>query len=114
MCRLITLLRKKKSLKAVEWCEGSDIMLRDTVRMMNSKDYKERFKAEYYQTKIRFEKLKAFNARIEAANKTRNQDNKVSMPEHDCPEKLLLMQQRIMAEYLHILEVRAIIERIDL
>lgn len=27
--------------------------LKETVDFMNSKDYKERFKAEYYQTKIR-------------------------------------------------------------
>ena len=34
--------------------------LKDTVEMMNSADYKERFKAEYHQTKTRYEKLKAF------------------------------------------------------
>lgn len=27
--------------------------LKDTVELMNSDDYKDRFKAEYYQTKIR-------------------------------------------------------------
>ena len=31
--------------------------LNDTVKMMNSANYKERFKAEYWQTKIRYEKL---------------------------------------------------------
>ena len=31
--------------------------LRNTVEMMLSSDYKERFRAEYYQTKIRYEKL---------------------------------------------------------
>ena len=31
--------------------------LNDTVKMMNSADYKERFKAEYWQIKIRYEKL---------------------------------------------------------
>lgn len=30
--------------------------LRDTAEMMNSADYKERFKAEYYQLKIRYGK----------------------------------------------------------
>lgn len=30
--------------------------LSDTVQMMNSADYKERFKAEYWQTKIRYDK----------------------------------------------------------
>lgn len=32
--------------------------LKDTVTLMVSSDYKERFKAEYYQLKIRLEKLK--------------------------------------------------------
>lgn len=36
-----------------------EMELRDTVEMMNSADYKERFKAEYYQTAIRYGKLKA-------------------------------------------------------
>ena len=27
--------------------------LKDTIELMNSSDYKERFKAEYWQTKIR-------------------------------------------------------------
>lgn len=31
--------------------------LKDTVTTMNNLDYKERFKAEYYQLKIRLEKL---------------------------------------------------------
>ena len=33
--------------------------LRDTIEMMNSGDYKERFKAEYYQVVIRYQKLKS-------------------------------------------------------
>lgn len=36
-----------------------EMELRDTVEMVNSADYKERFKAEYYQTAIRYGKLKA-------------------------------------------------------
>ena len=31
--------------------------LKETVDLMNSEDYKERFKAEYLQTKIRYNKL---------------------------------------------------------
>lgn len=91
------------------------IELKDTVDLMKSKDYKERFKAEYYQTKIRYEKLKEFNNKIEAANKSAwGTPNKVDMPKHDCPEDLLRDQQHIMGEYLHILEIRAVIERIEL
>lgn len=87
--------------------------LKDTVTMMNSEDYKERFKAEYYQTKIRYEKLKAFNTKIEAAHYNTT-EAKVEMPKHDCPDELLHTQQALMGQYLHILEVRAVIEGIDL
>ena len=88
--------------------------LKDTIQMMASEDYKERFKAEYYQTKIRYEKLKAFNTKIEAAERTNWSKNPIEMPKHDCPSDLLREQQRIMGEYLHTLELRAIIEGIEL
>ena len=95
--------------------------LKETVTMMNSADYKERFKAEYHQTKIRYEKLKAFNNKIEAAQLTQyhgpvyeGMPKGVDMPKHDCPDHLLRDQQRAMGEYLHVLEVRAVIEGIDL
>lgn len=94
--------------------------LKDTVEMMNSADYKERFKAEYYQTKIRYEKLKAFNNKIEAAELTSYTSvgdeyrKVVEMPVHDCPDFLLKEQQKAMGEYLHILEVRAVIEGVEL
>ena len=84
--------------------------LRDTIDLMQSSNYKERFIAEYRQTKIRYEKLKAFNNKIEASHLT----DGLNMPIHDCPDHLLVSQQRAMGEYLHILEVRAVIEGIDL
>ena len=87
--------------------------LKETVEMMISIDYKERFKAEYYQTKERYEKLKAFNTKIEAA-KMNTTESKVEMPKHDCPDDLLRKQQSIMGEYLHILELRAVIEGVEL
>lgn len=40
--------------------------LKDTVKGMMSDDYKERMAAEYHQTKIRYEKLKKLNTRMEA------------------------------------------------
>ena len=36
------------------------------------------------------------------------------MPKHDCPLPLLKEQQYAMREYLHLLEVRAEIEKIEL
>lgn len=90
--------------------------LQDTAELMKSADYKERFKAEYYQTKIRYEKLKAFNTKIEAARRTQFscQGAVVDLPKHDCPDDLLLEQQTAMGQYLHILEVRAQIEGVEL
>lgn len=88
--------------------------LKDTVHMMNSADYKDRFKAEYWQTKTRYENLKKFNTRIEAAGRSFYPGKKVEEPKHDCPPDLLREQQECMEHYLHILEVRAEIEEIDL
>ena len=81
-----------------------------------SSSYKERFIAEYILLKQKHEKLKVFNTKIEAASEMafRVGADKVPMPKHDCPEELLRRQQHVMGEYLHILEVRAVIEGIDL
>ena len=88
--------------------------LRETVQKMTSSDYKERFIAEYWQTKIRYEKLKAFNNKIEAAEATTLRITPIEAPKHDCPADMLRHQESVMAEYLHILEVRAVIEGVDL
>lgn len=93
--------------------------LTDTVKLMESGDYKDRFVAEYCQTKIRYEKLKAFNNKIEAARRVLSnpfecRPKDIVEPKHDCPEDLLRDQQSAMGQYLHILEVRAEIEGIDL
>lgn len=84
--------------------------LKNTVEMMNSADYKERFRAEYYQTKCRYEKLKAYNTRIDAAG----YDSTIEMPPHSCPAHLLIEQQTIMGRYLYMLELRAVFEGIEL
>lgn len=41
-------------------------------------------------------------------------EKEVEMPKHDCPGSILDDQQRAMGQYLHILELRAEIEGIDL
>lgn len=86
--------------------------LKETVEMMVSDDYKERFKAEYYQLKERYEKLKKLNTRIELAKLVPGVE--VIRPEHDCHDDMLKSQQQVMLEYLDILECRAIIENIEL
>ena len=88
--------------------------LKDTISAMCSEDYKVRFMAEYYQTKIRYEKLKKFNTKIEAAINLQCTNKAVEMPKHDCPDDLLREQQAVMGNYLHLLELRAEIEGIEL
>ena len=72
---------------------------------MTSEDYKERFKAEYYQTKIRYEKLHKTVTKAEAGT---------LHFELTCPLQLLIEQKALMGQYLHKLEVRAEIEGIAL
>lgn len=81
------------------------IELRDTVEMMNSADYKERFKAEYYQTKIRYMKLHEMCIKYEAGTL----DFKPT-----CSLDILKEQKAAMGRYLGCLEVRAEIEGIKL
>ena len=82
----------------------------ETVQMMLSEDYKARFVAEYRQTKIRHERLKKFCNRIEAARRS----GKLDMPKHDCDLDLLREQLNAMGHYIHVMEIRAEIEHIEL
>lgn len=82
----------------------------DTIQDMTSDDYKQRFIAEYEQTKIRYEKLKALNTKIEAHMRSPY----TIEPKHDCPYDVLREQQAAMGQYLHILELRAVLENIEL
>lgn len=79
--------------------------LKDTIEMMQSADYKERFKAEYQQTKIRYNKL--HNMLVKADAHTLD-----FTP--TCPLDLLRDQKAAMGKYLYCLEVRAEIEGIKL
>lgn len=86
--------------------------LNDTVDLMESENYKERFRAEYWQTKIRYERLKKRNTKLEANAIT----NAFPFGQfvNVTPDSLLREQQRIMDKYLHALELRAEIEQIPL
>lgn len=83
--------------------------LKETIDLMLSSNYKERFIAEYRQTKIRYEKLKNFCNKIEVETMLGKEVTK-----HDCPLQLLREQQKYMGLYLSILEKRALIENIKL
>jgi len=77
--------------------------LEDTIQLMLSAYYKDRFKAEYYQTKIRYAKL------IRMVN---NWDNLSFEP--TCSKETYICQLEAMREYINILESRAKTERIEL
>lgn len=79
--------------------------LKDTIDLMNSADYRERFKAEYYQTRIRYDKLHKMIVKMEAGTC----DFAPS-----CSLEINKEQAKYMGMYLHVLEVRAQIEKIEL
>lgn len=85
--------------------EKKPLELQDTAAMMISEDYKERFRAEYYQTKIRYDKLHRMCVRYEAGTLDFTPT---------CCLNLLTEQKRYMGQYLHCLEVRAEIEGVKL
>ena len=79
--------------------------LKDTVKMMSSEDYKERFIAEYCQVKIRYEKLKYMLERW---------DNELLDFVPTCPRSTYDIQIRAMSDYIAVLEARAVMEGITL
>ena len=79
--------------------------LKDTISLMVSEDYKDRFKAEYYQLKIRHEKLLNMIARHDTGTLDFDPDSSIG---------LLAEQCGVMGRYLRLLEVRAEVEGITL
>jgi hypothetical protein len=79
--------------------------LKYTIEMMNSADYKERFKAEYHQLKIRYDKLDAMTVKYEAGTLNFTPS---------CSLELLKEQKMHMGCYLRCLKIRAEIEGIEL
>lgn len=87
------------------FCEdGEGVIVRFMDEMEHSTDWKERLYAEYWQTKIRLKKLKAYiNNRIDGRS-----------TEEKEPIEILLMQENYMHGYLKCLEVSARYNGIDL
>lgn len=79
--------------------------LKETVNLMLSDKWEDRLIAEYWQTKIRYEKLHKMTIKYEAGT---------LYFDPNCPLDILISQKRNMGEYLHILEIRAAKEGIDL
>ena len=79
--------------------------LLDTKEMMGSSDFKERFRAEYFQLKLRLEGLEKMLVGYK---------NETLTFTPICSYDLLNSQARIMKVYLEILEERALLESVNL
>ena len=79
--------------------------LKDTVELMTSDDYKERFIAEYCQVKILYGKLKYMLERW---------DNGILDFTPTCPRSTYDLQTAAMKDYIAILEARAVMEGVTL
>ena len=86
-------------------CDVRPMELKDTVEMMTSNDYKERFIAEYCQIKIRYGKLKCMLEKW---------DEGILEFTPRCPRCTFGLQISAMENYLAILEARAVMESIAL
>lgn len=79
--------------------------LKDTIGMMNSENYKERFKAEHLQLKIRMIKLSSMLKKYKEGTLTFKPS---------CSYDLLNAQLKAMDLYASFLEERALVEGVDL
>lgn len=77
----------------------------NTVEMMTSDDYKERFKAEYFQVLIRYKKLQNMLD-------TWDEGKLDFIP--TCPRSTYDLQMRSMKDYIAVLEARAMMENVNL
>ena len=79
--------------------------LKDTISLMTSEDYKNRFKAEYIQNVVRYKKLKSMLDKW---------DNGKLDFSPTCPRSAYNIQVKAMTDYIAVLEARAVIEGIEL
>ena len=81
------------------------MQLKDTIEMMTSDDFKERFKAEYYQLLLRLDGLTSMLIKW---------GNSMLDIEPKCSKETLENQLIFMQGYIDILRLRAKIEEIEL
>lgn len=79
--------------------------LKDTIKLMESEDYKDRFKAEYYQVLIRFKKLGDMLDRWDKGELNFKPT---------CSRGIYDSQIKAMSDYILVLESRAAMENIEL
>ena len=89
----------------MEETKKEEVTMEMTIDLMNSEDYKDRFKGEYAQTLIRVRKLN---------NMLNKYDEGTLNFTLTCPIYLLRHQSAYMEAYLKTLEKRAEYENIDL
>lgn len=79
--------------------------LKDTIKLMESADYKERFTAEYAQIVVRYNKLVAMLEKWDCGK----------LPfTPTCPRSTYYLQIKAMTDYIAVLEARAVMEGIPL
>lgn len=93
------------NLKTVRYEEEINMELKETIPMMESLDYKERFRAEYFQLEIRIKRL---------GNMLRKYKEGTLTFKPSCSYDLLDSQLKAMRLYHDYLEARVIIENIEL
>lgn len=79
--------------------------LKDTVELMTSPDYRDRFIAEYQQLVIRYRGLR---------NMLDKWDRRELNFKPTCPRSTYNMQIKAMTDYIAVLEARAVMEGITL
>lgn len=79
--------------------------LKETINLMNSNDYKDRFRAEFYQLEIRCEKFR---------NMLDDYEEEILSYVPSCSYDFLHTQYVYMCDYLECLKQRAEIEKIVL
>lgn len=79
--------------------------LKDTIELMQSDDYKDRFKAEYWQVADRYKKLSAMLVKWDKGELNFTPT---------CPRSTCNMQIKAMTDYMAVLEIRAVAEGIEL
>lgn len=78
---------------------------KDTIELMQSDDYKDRFKAEYWQVADRYKKLSVMLVKWDKGELNFTPT---------CPRSTYNMQIKAMTDYMAVLEIRAVAEGIEL
>ena len=104
--RFVAAIKRRTLFDPIEPKEEHTMMeLKETAGLMQSANYKERFRAEYFQAVIRFRKLKKMLEKWD--------EGELEF-EPACCRGLYNLQERAMADYIAVLEARAQIEHIDI